>query len=116
MKEPLIQSNILMDNRPSKQQIEEWKAKHGKIYMITLDPKKEGAAKMYFVFKRMDRSVLAASAQYAEKDPIKAAYVQVTNTMIFGDNKALDETDVFLGVLKQFNKINDAIQSGMEEF
>jgi hypothetical protein len=83
---------------------EKLKRQHGPhLHVVTV---KGEDGELVFVFKRPDRSTLAAAAKFASTDPIRAAEVMIETCLVEGDKTALEDITVFQAVAEAFGELN----------
>lgn len=75
----------------TKEEIAEWKKKHGDVFHISVEGK-EG------YFKKPDRKVLGLASAYAQKSPLKFGETIITNCWLGGDEELISNDDYFLSV------------------
>lgn len=85
--------------------IQRFKAVHGEVFLVTVDPEGEKPA-LYFLFRKADRKVLGACAKIGQSDPMGAAAVLVENTILEGPREALQDSRIFSGVAQQLEAVN----------
>jgi len=85
-------------------QINEWKQKHGKVFLISV-----GDLKGYF--RKPDRKTLSAAMKFGANDPMKFNETLANNCWLAGDEELRTEDDNFMAVSSQFGelvKVKDA--------
>jgi hypothetical protein len=82
----------------SREQIEEWKAKHGKVFGIIVDGH-------IAYLKKPDRKTLSYATSVAAKDPIKFNEIILNNCWLGGSEAIKTEDDLFLGVSGKLSEL-----------
>ena len=83
------------------------KREHGKIFLVEVEPETPGELPLQFVFKMADRKIMSASAKVAMTDPLASVEVMVKNTLVWGDQSALNDIRVFSAVSAQVERIHE---------
>lgn len=94
--------------KPTKERIEELKAEHGDIFLMTVEDK---AA----IFKKPSRKALSRSYTVAKTDPFKSNEVLLVDCFVDGDRELLEVDAYFLGAQNQLPKIMEAKESSLEK-
>jgi hypothetical protein len=95
--------------KPTPEQIADLKAKHGDLFLITVEDK---AA----IFKRPTRKALSYAAKAGEKDPLAFNEVIMRDTFIEGDKELMEDDGYFLGAANQIAEIVSVKTSSLEKF
>ena len=74
----------------NKEQVEEWKKKHGKVFAIIVDGH-------IAYLKKPDRKTLSYATSVAAKDPIKFNEIMLQNCWLGGSEAIKTEDELFLG-------------------
>lgn len=82
------------------------KKQHGKIFLIEVESEQPGEPPIQFVFKMADRKVMSAVAKVAQTDPFGAAEVIVKNTIVWGEQKHLEDMRIFSAVSAQVENLH----------
>lgn len=80
----------------TKQQIEEWKAKHGELFEITVEGKS-------CVLHRPTRQNLSYAS--VVKDPIKLTEVMLNQLWVAGDEEIKTQDDLFLAASQKMQEV-----------
>ena len=70
-------------------QINEWKAKHGEVFLITVEDKEA-------YLRKPDRTVLAYAMQQGQKSPLKMSEVLMNQCWLGGDEEMKTDDDLFI--------------------
>lgn len=89
------------------------KRKHGKVFHIEVTGEDEEA--IHFLFKKPDMKTLAASAKFAESDPIRAAQIIFRNCLLEGDSGYAEDVEVFTAVMPHLNELNKKREASLKE-
>lgn len=84
--------------KPTKKEIEDLKAKHGQLFMITVEDKA-------CVLKKPTRKVLSMASSVASKDPMKFNEIILKNCWVDGDEEIIKDDDYFLGASQKIAEI-----------
>lgn len=84
--------------KPTKKEITELKARHGQLFMITVDDKA-------CVLKKPSRKVLSLASSVATKDPMKFNEIILKNCWVAGDEEIKTDDDYFLGASSKIAEI-----------
>lgn len=84
----------------TKEQIQEWKQKHGDVYVLNIEDKKA-------YLRTPDRQTLSYASTLATKDPLKFNEVVLTNCWLGGDEEIKTDDALFLAAS---SKLPDLIQ------
>ena len=84
----------------TKEQIQEWKQKHGDVYVLNIEDKKA-------YLRTPDRKTLSYASTLATKDPLKFNEVVLTNCWLGGDEEIKTDDALFLAAS---SKLPDLIQ------
>ena len=97
---PPIASNDapVAPNAVSKEQIEAWKKKHGKVFCYTVDG--EG-----IYLRQPSRQVIASAGVVAAKDPMKYAEYIFNNCFLGGNKELLNDDSVFYGLVQVIDEL-----------
>ncbi len=82
----------------AKEQIEEWKKKHGDVFCVTVDGKTA-------YLKKPDRKTLSAAAVLGKSDPMKYNEVMLNNCWLGGDEEIKTDDALFLGVSSKLSEL-----------
>lgn len=82
------------------------KRQHGKVFLIEVEPEQPGEPPIQFVFKMADRKVMSAVAKVAQTDQVASMEVLMKNTLVYGDQKHLDDIRIFSGVCIQLENMH----------
>lgn len=84
LKDPLMEEFKLLEGRPSDEQIDQWKAQHGKVFIIGLD------ADEYYMFRPMRRLEWRRLIKTLEKQQDDSKYKEaiVMQAVLWPDMKA----------------------------
>lgn len=80
----------------TKQQIEEWKAKHGELFEITV----EGKSCILHRPTRRDLSYVSVV-----KDPVKMSEAMLTQLWVAGDEEIKTQDDLFLAAIQKMQEV-----------
>ena len=80
----------------TKQQIEEWKAKHGELFEITV----EGKSCVLHRPTRRDLSYVSVV-----KDPVKMSEVMLNQLWVAGDEEIKTQDDLFLAAIQKMQEV-----------
>jgi hypothetical protein len=94
--------------KPTKEQIAEWKAKHGEIYKVTVEDK-------CAILKAPDRKTLSAATSVGAKDPIKFNETILNNCWLAGDEEIRKVDSYFLGAGSQLQEIIEVKEASLEK-
>jgi len=111
-----VDPNSITNNKPQPGQvpaplydIEKLKREHGSpLYLVEVAPETEGMEPLVFIFKKCDRKTLSACAKIGQADLTAASEVMIKNTLVFGDNKAIEDVSVFTALSEKMEVINAA--------
>ena len=82
----------------NKEQVEEWKKKHGKVFAIIVDG--------HIVYlKKPDRKTLSYATFVAAKDPIKFNEIMLQNCWLGGSEAIKTEDELFLGASGKLSEL-----------
>lgn len=98
MKKPIQTLNRIA---PTEVQLNHLKAQYGKLFEVSLV---DDDIEYVFLFKRPDRITLAAATE-KDMNPIDAAYTIAINTLVFGDEKLLEDGVIFTAVSRVINEM-----------
>ncbi len=84
----------------TKQQIEEWKKQHGKVWELTVGDK------IAYV-RSPSRKEISASGTIAQSDPLQSNEFLLNACWLGGDNDILEDDSYFLGAVAQLEEIVD---------
>lgn len=84
--------------KPTKKEIEDLKAKHGQLFMITVEDKA-------CLLKKPTRKVLSMASSVASKDPMKFNEIILKNCWVDGDEEIIKDDDYFLGASQKIAEI-----------
>lgn len=84
--------------KPTKKEIEDLKAKHGQLFMITVEDKA-------CLLKKPTRKVLSMASSVASKDPMKFNEIILKNCWVAGDEEIKTNDDYFLGASQKIAEI-----------
>lgn len=73
------------------QKIEEWKKKHGDIFLYEVDNKK-------CYLRKPDRKTLSAASVIGKSDPMRYNEIMLANCWLEGDEEIKTEDKYFLGI------------------
>jgi len=90
------------------EQINEWKAKHGDIFKITIEGKS-------CFLKRPSRKVLGYASQVGAKDPIAFNEMILKDCWLKGDNELMTNDALFLGVSAKLAEIIEVKEADLEK-
>lgn len=76
---------------PTKEQIQQWKAKHGEVFEVEVDGK-------HAFLKKPDRKVLSYAMTQAQTNPLGFAEVILNNCWLAGDEEIKTDDSLFLSV------------------
>lgn len=96
-----------MENATDKQ-IQEWKKKHGEIFLVEVEDKKA-------YLKAPDRKTLSAASAIGAKDPIKFNETILKNCWIEGDKELLEDDKYFLAVGQQIDKLIEVKEASIKK-
>ncbi|KAA6346438.1 hypothetical protein EZS27_006088 [termite gut metagenome] len=82
----------------TQQQIDEWKAKWGSVYLVEIEEKKA-------YLRKPDRKALSAAAVVGKNDPIKYNEILLTNCWLGGDEVIKTDDSYFLGISGKLSEI-----------
>lgn len=80
----------------TKEQIKEWKAKHGELFEITVEDKS-------CILHRPTRKDLSYAS--AVKDPIKMSEVMLNTLWVAGDEEIKEDDSLFLAAIQKMQEI-----------
>ena len=80
----------------TKEQIKEWKAKHGELFEITVEDKS-------CILHRPTRKDLSYAS--AVKDPIKMSEVMLNALWVAGDEEIMEDDSLFLAAIQKMQDI-----------
>lgn len=80
----------------TKEQIKEWKAKHGELFEITVEDKS-------CILHRPTRKDLSYAS--AVKDPIKMSEVMLNALWVYGDEEIKEDDSLFLAAIQKMQDI-----------
>ena len=80
----------------TKEQIKEWKAKHGELFEITVEDKR-------CILHRPTRKDLSYAS--AVKDPIKMSEVMLNALWVDGDEEIKEDDSLFLAAIQKMQEI-----------
>ena len=80
----------------TKQQIEEWKAKHGELFEITVD----GKSCILHRPTRRDLSYVSVV-----KDPVKMSEAMLNQLWVVGDEEIKTQDDLFLAAIQKMQEV-----------
>ena len=80
----------------TKEQIKDWKAKHGELFEITVEDKS-------CILHRPTRKDLSYAS--AVKDPIKMSEVMLNALWVAGDEEIKEDDSLFLAAIQKMQKI-----------
>lgn len=80
----------------TKEQIKEWKAKHGELFEITVEDKS-------CILHRPTRKDLSYAS--AVKDPIKMSEVMLNALWVVGDEEIKEDDSLFLAAIQKMQEI-----------
>ena len=83
---------------PSKEQIAEWKKKHGKVYHIEVDGRS-------CYLRQPTRKDLAAATASGKKDPLKFNDSILVNCWLAGDEEIRTNDELFLGASQVLDEV-----------
>lgn len=82
----------------TKEQIAEWKKKHGSVYEICVEDK-------IGYIRKPDRKVLGAAMSFAQSNPLKMGETILASCWLGGDDELRTDDDYFLGVNSKLEAI-----------
>jgi hypothetical protein len=85
-------------NKASKEQIQEWKKKHGEVFEVVVGDK-------VCYLHKPTRKILSFAFTKAQNDPLATAEVILENCWLGGDEEIKTDDDYFLGANSQIDKI-----------
>lgn len=91
----------------TEKQIQEWKAKHGEVYCITVEDKTG-------YLRRPDRKILSAANNYAN-DSIKYNEFVLKNCWLGGDVVLMDEDVYFFAVCKKLGELIEVKEAELKK-
>ena len=80
----------------TKEQIKEWKAKHGELFEVTVEDKS-------CILHRPTRKDLSYAS--AVKDPIKMSEVMLNALWVYGDEEIKEDDSLFLAAIQKMQDI-----------
>jgi hypothetical protein len=90
--------------KPTQTQIKQWKAEHGEIHQIDIPLDDKGTIATAYV-KKPDLTIIAASAKYAETDPIKSGLIMLNSCWIDGDKAIMENDEAKLSAIRELGKL-----------
>lgn len=84
--------------KPTEEEITALKAKHGKLFMLTIEDK-------CAVLKAPSRKVLSAATAIATKDPMKFNEILLKDCMVAGDPEIQEDDSYFLAAAGKIAEI-----------
>jgi hypothetical protein len=94
--------------KPSKEEIENLKAKYGKIFKITVGDKS-------CILKSPTRKDLSYASTVGAKDPLKFNEVILKNCFVEGDREIVDSDEYFLGASSKIQEIIEVKEASLEK-
>jgi hypothetical protein len=79
------------DKKVTEEQINEWKKKHGDVFLVRVDGREA-------YLKKPDRKTLGAAAVVGKNDPMKYNEILLGNCWLGGDEVIKTDDSLFLGV------------------
>lgn len=93
---------------PDKKQIEEWKAKHGRVFCVTVGDKA-------CYLKKPSRKALGYATVAGKDNPLKFNEVILKDCWLGGDEEIQTNDDLFLGVSAQLPNLIEAKEAELSE-
>lgn len=95
------------------EQYNELVKKHGKITAITVDV---DGGKIDFAFKKLTKMQLSAVIHTTQQDVVEGTDLLLRETMVFGDEKYLDDIDIFTALMKEANQFTSSAVTTLKNF
>jgi hypothetical protein len=92
----------------TQKQIDDWKAKHGDVFQITVEDKNA-------YLRKPDRKTLAFAMTKAQTDPLGFAEILVNNCWLGGDEEMKTNDAYFLAVTSQLDKLVEVKTSELKK-
>lgn len=92
-----------MASKVSKQQIDDWKAKHGDIFKMTVFDDKEEAHECYL--KKPSRKSIGYASVGAKSNPIKFNEILLNECWLGGDEEIKTDDRLFLSAGSQLSEL-----------
>ncbi len=97
--------------KASAEQIKQWKAKYGDIYVFaSVD---ENGNTHYTYVKKPDLNIISAAAKYATDDPIKSGEVMLNSIRLGGSDRVMDDTSMILGIFEKLGELTKKAQTSL---
>ena len=82
----------------TKEQIKEWKAKYGDVFMVEVEGKKG-------YLRKPDRKTLSFAFSKGQSDPLAMSEVILTNCWLAGDEELRTDDGYFLAINTQIDRL-----------
>ncbi len=96
---------------PSEAEIKALKAKHSTLNLVSVQM---GSTEYQFLFKNPDRLALTAAMEEGA-NPIDSAHTVAINSLVWGDEKLLDDAAIFTAVSSHINEMMKATASTLKK-
>lgn len=68
------------------EQIQQWKAKHGRVFHIGIDDMRDPEAPKLDAYAKVpDKATLGAASKFVNEDPVKAGDIMRSNCLLYAD-------------------------------
>ena len=97
--------------RATQKEIDTWKARHRKVYEITVQ---DGEEAFVGYFKRPDMDTVTAVTKLAKTDEVKSANILFDNCWLGGDDLIKDEATLKLQAISQLEQMTKECKASIK--
>jgi hypothetical protein len=87
-----------MKNKPSKEQIEQWKKEHGELFHYQVGEK-------FAILKKPSRKTISYASVAAQTDPMKYNDIILQDCWVAGDEEIKTDTGLFLSISAKLSEL-----------